>query len=46
MYQKKYGYPETVIRSWYKNLTKEVIDIVKKFVEISLTEDFHFLYKV
>jgi len=38
--QKKYGYPETVDASWYKNLTKEVIDIVKKFVENGFNRGF------
>jgi len=38
--QQKYGYPETVDASWYKNLTKEVIDIVKKFVENGFNRGF------
>jgi putative methyltransferase len=38
--QKKYGYPETVDASWYKNLSKEVIDIVKKFVENGFNRGF------
>lgn len=38
--QKKYGYPETVDASWYKNLTKEVIDIVKKFIENGFNRGF------
>ena len=38
--QKKYGYPQTVDASWYKNLTKEVIDIVKKFVENGFNRGF------
>jgi len=38
--QKKYGYPETLDASWYKNLTKEVIDIVKKFVENGFNRGF------
>lgn len=30
--QSKFGYPETVDATWYKNLSIEVIDIVKKFI--------------
>lgn len=30
--QKEYGYPETVDATWYKNLSIDVIEIVKKFI--------------
>jgi hypothetical protein len=34
--QAKYGFPETVDATWYKNLNKDVINIVKKFIENGL----------
>lgn len=38
--QNKYGYPETVDATWYKNLNKDVIDMVKKFVENGFNRGF------
>lgn len=34
--QAKYGFPETVDATWYKNLNKDVLNIVKKFIENGL----------
>tara|TARA_E500000318_G_scaffold45315_2_gene42797 strand:+ start:409 stop:2238 length:1830 start_codon:yes stop_codon:yes gene_type:complete len=34
--QGKYGFPETVDATWYKNLSKDVVNIVKKFIENGL----------
>ena len=38
--QNKYGYPETIDATWYKNLNKSVIDMVKKFIENGFNRGF------
>jgi len=38
--QNKYGFPETVDATWYKNLNKDVINMVKKFIENGFNRGF------